>query len=170
VARVTPVAIALGSNVGDRERYLRDALVALAPALSNVRLSSFHDTEPVGMTGPQRRVLNAAATAETTLTARDLLARMLDVEQQLGRERPYPGAARTVDLDLILYGDAVIDEPPHLLVPHPRFRERAFVLEPLAEVAGDWIDPVTRRSISQLLEELRDVGGADAPPPQTTET
>jgi 2-amino-4-hydroxy-6-hydroxymethyldihydropteridine diphosphokinase len=156
VARVaTPVAIALGSNVGDREGYLREALEALGPHLSHLRLSSFHDTEPVGMTGPQRQVLNAAATAETTLSARDLLDQMLAVETALGRARPFPGAARTVDLDLILYGDAVIDEPPHLVVPHPRFRGRAFVLAPLAEIAGDWVDPVTRRSVAELLHDLR---------------
>ena len=154
---MTRVAIALGSNVGNREQYLKDALASLAPDVSIIRLSRWFETEPVGMTGEQRAVINAAATGETLLSARELLARMLDIEQQLGRTRPHPGAARTVDLDLILFGDQVIDEPPSLVVPHPRFRERRFVLEPLADVAPDWTDPVTGLTIAQLLENLGDV-------------
>jgi 2-amino-4-hydroxy-6-hydroxymethyldihydropteridine diphosphokinase len=86
---------------------------------------------------------------------------LLEVERQLGRLRPHPGASRTVDLDLILYGDAVIDDPPELIVPHPRFRERAFVLDPLAEIAADWIDPVTGHTIAALREALRDEHGRD---------
>jgi 2-amino-4-hydroxy-6-hydroxymethyldihydropteridine diphosphokinase len=154
---VTSIAIALGSNVGDRERYLRDAIASLAPYVSNIHLSRLIETEPVDMAGEQRRVVNAAATGETLLAARDLLARMLEIEQHLGRTRPHPGAARTVDLDLILYGSDIIDEPPSLIVPHPRFRDRRFVLEPLANVAGDWTDPVTGLTIAQLLENLCDV-------------
>jgi 2-amino-4-hydroxy-6-hydroxymethyldihydropteridine diphosphokinase len=150
------VAIALGSNLGDRERYLKDALAALASDIHNLRVSPFYETDPVDMPGNPPPVINAASVGETSLSARDLLRRLLTIEQDLGRERPYPGASRTVDLDLILYSDAVIDEPPELIVPHPRFRERLFVLEPLVEVASDWIDPVTRLTIAQLLEALRD--------------
>ena len=149
------VAIALGSNVGDRERYLRDAIDALKNDIHDLHVSPFYDTTPVDMPGNPSRVLNAAAVGETSLSAHDLLRRLLDVERQLGRERPYPGASRTVDLDLILYGDAVIEEPPQLVVPHPRFRERLFVLEPLADVAADWIDPVTKQTVAQLLQSLR---------------
>src|SRR3954466_13781523 len=151
------VAIALGSNVGDREQYLRDAIASLAAVVSHLRLSRLFETDPVEMPGEQRRVINAAATGETDLPARALLERMLDLEQQLGRTRPHPGAARTVDLDLILFGEEVIDEPPSLIVPHPRFRERRFVLEPLVDVAPDWTDPVTGLTIAQLLENLCDV-------------
>lgn len=154
---MTSIAIALGSNVGDREQHLRDAIASLAPFVSNIHLSKLIETEPVDMAGEQRRVVNAAATGETSLAARDLLGRMLEIELQLGRTRPHPGAARTVDLDLILYGADVIDDPPSLIVPHPRFRERRFVLEPLATVAADWTDPVTGLTIAQLLENLCDV-------------
>jgi 2-amino-4-hydroxy-6-hydroxymethyldihydropteridine diphosphokinase len=151
---VTPIAIALGSNVGEREQHLTDATASLSAFVSNLRLSRFFETDPIDMAGAQRRVINAAATGETTLDAHDLLRLMLDIEDHMGRTRPHPGAARTIDLDLILYGNSIIDDPPTLLVPHPRFRERRFVLEPLADVAADWTDPVTGRTIAQLLEQL----------------
>jgi len=147
------VAIALGSNLGDRERLLRDAAAALAPFIDDIRLSSFYDTAPVGVGQDQPTFLNGALIGRTSLSARALLEHLLAVEREFGRQRPYPGAARTLDLDLILYGNAVIDEPPTLIVPHPRFRERLFVLDPLAEIAGDWIDPVTARSVRQLREQ-----------------
>ena len=145
-----PVAIALGSNLGNREARLREALALLGSSVRELRPSAFHETEPVGV-GEQPRFLNAAAVGQTTLTARELLSTLLEFERQLGRARPYPGAARTIDLDLILYGMSVIDEKD-LVVPHPRFRERLFVLEPLAEVAPDWIDPVTGRTVRELRD------------------
>lgn len=150
---MTRVAVALGSNLGDREAHLRAALAALAPFVNHLRVSTFHDTAPVGV-GPQPTFLNGAAVGETSLTAKALLERLLAIEQDLGRERPFPGAPRTVDLDLILYDDAVIDEGPALIVPHPRFRQRRFVLEPLAELAPDWRDPVTGRTVEELLRLL----------------
>jgi 2-amino-4-hydroxy-6-hydroxymethyldihydropteridine diphosphokinase len=150
---VTRVAIALGSNLGNREGYLQAAIAALAPSIHHLRASTFHDTAPVGV-GPQPTFLNAAAVGETLLSARALLDTMLTVEQDLGRERPFPGAPRTLDLDLILYGEVIIDEAPSLIVPHPRFRERRFVLEPLAEIAPDWRDPVTGRTVEELLRLL----------------
>lgn len=149
---MTRVAIALGSNLGDRERNLREAAQSLAASVSDLQLSSFHETEPEGV-GVQPTFLNAAAVGTSHLSARDLLAELLTIERALGRERPYRGAPRTIDLDLILYNSAVIDTPG-LTVPHPRFRERRFVLAPLSEVAPDWVDPVSGRTVSALLEAL----------------
>jgi 2-amino-4-hydroxy-6-hydroxymethyldihydropteridine diphosphokinase len=150
---VARVAIALGSNLGDREAHLRIALEALVPTFSNLRVSSFYETVPVDVPGAQPMFLNAAATGESDLSARGVLDALLSVERQLGRERPYGGAPRTIDLDLILYGDSVINAEG-LTVPHPRFRERRFVLAPLAEIAPDWIDPVTGKTIRELLDVL----------------
>ncbi len=154
---MTRVAVALGSNLGDRERSLRDALDALKASVHALRASTFHDTDPVGV-GVQPRFLNAAAVGSTPLTPAALLHELLAIEQRFGRQRVRPGAARTLDLDLILYGDEVISEPG-LVVPHPRFRERRFVLGPLAEVAHHWRDPVTGRTVGELLRALRGRGG-----------
>ena len=147
------VAIALGSNLGDRDATLNSAAAALRGILTDLRLSSAHETAYVGAGGPQPAYLNAAAVGETALGARALLEALLETERQFGRERPYPDAPRTLDLDLILYGMEIHDESG-LVVPHPRFRQRRFVLEPLAEIAADWIDPVTGRTIEELLRTL----------------
>ena len=146
------VAIALGSNLGDRHAHLAFAVDRLRAPLPDLAVSHWHETEPVGVR-PQGPFLNGAAIGSTTLTARELLSALLQIECDRGRERPFSGAPRTLDLDLILYGADVIDEPG-LRVPHPRFRERLFVLEPMAEIAPDWIDPETGRSIRTLRNEL----------------
>ena len=124
----------------------------MRPFIQSLRHSGFYDTAPVGV-GEQPIFLNAVAVGETSLSARDLLTTLLDIEKRFGRERPFPGAPRTLDLDLILYGDDIIDSAD-LVVPHPRFRERRFVLEPLFEVAADWKDPVTGRTVSELLAAM----------------
>lgn len=147
------VAIALGSNVGNRRAHLQCAANALADAvLTNLRRSSFFETAPEPP-GPQPMYLNAAVVGETSLAPRALLEALLAIEGEHGRERPYPNAPRTLDLDLILYGDVVLNEPG-LIVPHPRFRERRFVLEPLAEIAPELQDPVTGLTVRALRDRL----------------
>jgi 2-amino-4-hydroxy-6-hydroxymethyldihydropteridine diphosphokinase len=128
--------VALGSNLGDREGTLRAALEALAaePGIDVVAVSPFYDTEPVGYLD-QPRFLNGAAAIDTELPAGELLQRLLAVELRFGRRRedlPAQGP-RTLDLDLLVYGEAEIDEPG-LRIPHPRLHERRFVLEPLADL------------------------------------
>ena len=113
-------------------------------------MSSFSETAPVGV-GPEHGMyLNAVVVGDTRLPARVLLERLLEIEEERGRARPYYMAPRTLDVDLILYGEEIIDEDG-ITVPHPRFREREFVLAPLAEIAPDMIDPVTRQTISEIL-------------------
>lgn len=152
-ARSVKVAIALGSNLGDREANLAFGLSALPGFITNLKQSRWHDTTPVGVSPDQPRYLNGVVIGETELSARELLDRLLAIENAAGRSRPSPMAPRTLDLDLILFGDKKIEEPG-LVVPHPRFRERFFVLEPLAEVAPEWIDPGTGSSIRELLSAL----------------
>ena len=144
------VAIALGSNVGDRRAHLDYAVSKLRALLTNLQVSRYHDTVPAGVSGPQAMYLNAAAVGETTLTARALLDALFALEQERGRERPYVNAPRTLDLDLILLGGVVLEEPG-LTVPHPRVRERWFVLEPLAAVAPDLRDPVSGKTVAELF-------------------
>jgi 2-amino-4-hydroxy-6-hydroxymethyldihydropteridine diphosphokinase len=150
-AGAVPVAIALGSNLGDRHAHLAFAVAKLSEFVADLRVSSLYETEPVGV-GDQPRFLNAAAAGYTTESAHQVLGRLLDIERERGRERPFPGAPRTLDLDLIFYAAEIIDEPA-LRVPHPRFRERRFVLEPLAEIAAGWRDPETGSSVAELLKE-----------------
>jgi 2-amino-4-hydroxy-6-hydroxymethyldihydropteridine diphosphokinase len=129
---VTFAYVGLGSNLGDRERLIRDA----ADAIGAVRLSPIIETEPWGY-ADQPRFLNAVAELETEATPRELLDLLLDVERRLGRTREGPRyGPRTIDLDLLLYGDDVVDEA-ELQVPHPRLQERRFVLEPLAALVPE---------------------------------
>jgi 2-amino-4-hydroxy-6-hydroxymethyldihydropteridine diphosphokinase len=151
---VTRAYVGLGANLGDRERTLHGAVDALAAedGVEVVAVSTLRETEPVGV-GEQPLYLNGAAELETTLTAHQLLDRLLVVEQRFGRVRvPGEHAPRTLDLDLLLYGDEVIDERG-VTVPHPRLHERRFVLEPLAELAPGLVVP-GRGDVESLLSGL----------------
>jgi 2-amino-4-hydroxy-6-hydroxymethyldihydropteridine diphosphokinase len=148
-----PVAIALGSNLGDRRQHLQAGLEQLQRHLTNIQVAAVIETEPAEVAEPQPPYLNTVAVGETDLSADRLLAELMRIEKLRGRRRPSARAPRTLDLDLILYGDAVIDSP-RLTVPHPRFRQRRFVLEPLAELVPGWKDPVTGRTVGQLLRGL----------------
>jgi len=152
---VTVAYVGLGANLGDREAMLRSALEQLRaePGLHVTAVSTFRDTEPVGLRD-QPRFLNAAAAVETDIGARELLDRLLGVERRLGRTREGPRfGPRTIDLDLLLYGDETIDEPG-LQVPHPRLHERLFVLEPLGDLDPDLVVP-GRGPVAALVTGLQ---------------
>jgi 2-amino-4-hydroxy-6-hydroxymethyldihydropteridine diphosphokinase len=153
----TRAYIALGSNLGDRLAHLHAALDALAalPGTVITERSDIIETEPVG-SAAQGRYLNAVAALDTALAARALLDALLAIESSAGRVRSASSrwGPRTLDLDLLLFGDGIIAERG-LIVPHPRLHERRFVLEPLAQIAPDAVHPVIRRTIRDLLHEMK---------------
>jgi 2-amino-4-hydroxy-6-hydroxymethyldihydropteridine diphosphokinase len=149
--------VSLGSNLGDREAHLRRGLDALRATrgIGRVGLSRIYQTDPVGPS-PQGPYLNAAAEIETELPPQALLDRLLEIEAGEGRvRRGVRDEARTLDLDLLLFGDRCIDEEG-LIVPHPRMHERGFVLEPLCELAPQWVHPRLGRTIAELAARVRD--------------
>jgi 2-amino-4-hydroxy-6-hydroxymethyldihydropteridine diphosphokinase len=147
-------AVSLGSNLGDRRAHLDFAVARLRTLLDDLILSEYIDTEPLGPGAEaQPRYLNAAAVGRPRLAPAALLGELLAIERERGRERPFPRAPRTLDLDLVVYGSEIV-KAAGLEVPHPRFRERAFVLAPLAAIAPDLVDPVTGATVSELLRRL----------------
>jgi 2-amino-4-hydroxy-6-hydroxymethyldihydropteridine diphosphokinase len=149
------VVVAFGSNLGDRRRAILDAAEKIAALLTSFRLSPLIETQPVGE-GLENDppYLNAVGVGESDLPPRELFEKLRSIEAAAGRTRSSAGAPRTLDLDLILAGNQVVDEPG-LHVPHPRFRERLFVLEPLAALAPDLVDPVSGLTVRQLLENKK---------------
>ena len=145
-------AVALGSNQGDRYAHLAYAVSRLRTLLSNLRVSPLMETEPEDVES-QPRFLNGVAVGECAAEPATLMAGLLAIEQARGRTRPHRGAPRTLDLDLIVMGDVVVVDD-RLQVPHPRFRRRRFVLEPLVAVAPDLVDPISGRTMRELLAAL----------------
>jgi len=146
--------IALGSNLGDREGKLRAALQRLAgPEVEVVRCSRFLDNPAIGLPAGAGAFLNAAAEIRTTMDAHALLNRLLEIEHELGRVRRQERESRPIDLDLLLYGDQII-QTPTLAVPHPLMHKRWFVLKPLCEIAPQAIHPIMQTSIEQLMANL----------------
>lgn len=149
--------VSLGSNQGDREAHLRRALRALRATrgIEWLEVSRIYETDPVGPL-PQGPYLNAAVEIETGLEPRALLERLLQIEAEEGRvRRGARGEARTLDLDLLLFADRCIDEDA-LVVPHPRMHERGFVLEPLCELAPQWVHPRSGKTVAELAARVRD--------------
>jgi len=147
------VAIALGANLGDRGAHLSYAVSRLRPHLSDIAVSSWHETIPVDTPDPQPLYLNGALVGRTSLDPHALLDLLLAIERERGRERHYANAPRTLDLDLLFYADLIVSDD-RLTVPHPRLRERTFVLAPLAEIAPDLRDPETGLTVAGLLARL----------------
>jgi len=146
------VYLSLGSNIGDREAHLREAIRRLESTGKLRSLSSIYETEPVEFTD-QPQFLNCAVALETSSTPEQLMLQLLTVEKAMGRQRIQKKGPRTIDLDILLFEDEVIATPV-LTIPHPAMQYRRFVLEPLAEVAPDAMHPVLRKTVRELLEEL----------------
>jgi 2-amino-4-hydroxy-6-hydroxymethyldihydropteridine diphosphokinase len=147
------VYLGLGSNMGDRKENLDKAIGYLSQRVRVAEVSSVYDTEPVG-NPEQPRFLNMVCQAKTMLKPKDLLVLAKGIERKMGRMPGKPNSPRPIDIDILFYGDEVIDMP-ELVIPHPRLTQRAFVLVPLAEIAPTLVHPVHGKNIKQLLGELK---------------
>lgn len=147
------VYLSLGSNLGDREAYLREAISRLRDLGVIRQVSAFYETQPVEVQSDQPWFLNCALAMQTELTPSNFLGRMLAVEQSMGRVRTEPKGTRTIDIDILFFGSDVLDTP-ELTVPHPALHRRRFVLEPLAEIAPAFMHPVLKRTVQELLDSL----------------
>lgn len=150
--------LSLGSNIGDREKYLQEALYLLNQdkGIALPQCSSIYETDPVGYVD-QDSFLNIVVRGHTSYSARTLLKITQDIERTLGREREIHWGPRTIDIDILLYNNKQICEE-ELVIPHPRMRDRSFVMIPLAEIAGEWIIPGESQNVEQLITTLQGEG------------
>lgn len=146
------VHLSLGSNVGDRAANLNTAVDHLRALGEIVAVSSFYETEPVEFAA-QPWFLNCAVALSTDKTPEETLASILEIEQKLGRRRAQKKGPRIIDIDILLFGNSIVDDPG-LTIPHPAMHERRFVLEPLAEIAPDARHPVLKQTIQELRDTL----------------
>jgi 2-amino-4-hydroxy-6-hydroxymethyldihydropteridine diphosphokinase len=148
--------IAIGSNLGDKHKHVNEAvrLIHELPNTNVLRVSNWHETEPVGLPDGAEQFVNGVAEIETDLSPQELMTSLLEIEKILGRIRNHNGyESRTIDLDLLLYGDQTVDTP-NVKVPHPRMTERLFVMKPLSELCPEFVIPGFEKSVSKILHEL----------------
>ena len=149
--------IGLGSNLGDRIANLRAAINAIRHLGDLIAVSSVYESEPFGVEDDQPMYLNMTMAIRTHLRPIELLSELLDIERANGRIRNRPNESRTLDLDILMIDDTIM-ETPELVMPHPRMHERAFVMLPLAEIAPDLVHPKSNRTVSEIVSKLSDQG------------
>ena len=166
LSTLSTIYFSLGTNLGDREANLRNAIAALAPAVRVVKESRVYETAPWGFED-QPNFLNMVVQAETELPPLELLKFLKSLETELGRTPTFRYGPRLIDIDILFYDDLIL-QTPELTIPHPKLHERAFVLVPLADVALEWVHPVLRQTIGEILKQT-DTAGVfpfiDAEPP-----